>query len=88
MGMFRVTVTAVGNHGCQREKNGADEITGCGQPSCTDCITREFVEKLKAVGSVSEAHIHHWPNSSLRPDGLAGDIVDNLLTKRRLGRFN
>jgi len=88
MGTFRVTVVAVGNHGCQRDKSGSDVITGCGQPGCTDCITREYVAKLKSCATVSEAIIHHWPGSQLRPDGLAGDVVDNLLTERRLGRFN
>ena len=90
MGTFRVHVQAVGNHGCQREKSGTDVITGCGQPNCTDCITREFIRKLKASGaSVSQAHIHHWPDTTLaRADSFAGDVVDNLLSERRLGRFN
>ena len=88
MGTFRVMVTAVGGHGCQRDKNGADVITGCGEPSCPDCITREYVRKLKQCASVSEAIIHHWPGSQVRPDGLAGDVMDNLLLERRLGRFN
>ena len=89
MGTFRVVVEAVGNHGCQRERSAGEEIEGCGSPSCTDCITRMYVSALKAAGTdVKTAHIHHWPDSSLRPDGLAGDVVDNLLLKRRLGRFN
>jgi len=89
MGTFRVAITAVGNHGCQRDKNGSDVITGCGEPNCTDCITREYVARLKAASSsILEAYIHHWPGSQLRADGLAGDVVDNLLTQRRLGRFN
>ena len=88
MGTFRVSVTAVGNHGCQRQMNGAEIITGCGQSGCTDCITREYVEKLKKAASVSEAYILHWPGSQVRPDGLGGEVLDNLLTERRLGRFN
>ena len=88
MGMFRVTVVAVGNHGCQREKFGADALASCGQPGCTDCITREYVAKLKASGaSVSEASIHHWPGSAVKASGTAGDVVDNLLSERRLGAF-
>jgi len=89
MGNFRVSVHAVGNHGCQREKRGTDVILGCGEPNCTDCITRDYITKLKAAGaSVTEASIHHWPNSTARDDGYAGDVVDNLLAQRRLGRFN
>lgn len=89
MGNFRVSIAAVGNHGCQREKNGSDVINGCGNTGCTDCLTREYVAKLKASGaSVTEAYIHHWPGSGARADGLAAEIVDNLLSERRLGRFN
>jgi hypothetical protein len=87
MGMSRITVVVVGNHGCQREKKGADELAPCGNPTCVDCITREYVTKLKAGNSVEEATIHHWPGSGVRPDGAAGDVVDNLLSERRLGSF-
>jgi hypothetical protein len=87
MGMSRITVVVVGNHGCQREKKGADELSTCGQPSCVDCITREYVAKLKAENNVQEATIHHWPGSSKKESGNAGDVVDNLLSERRLGSF-
>lgn len=84
MGQFRVTVIAVGNHGCQRDEQRKDpkmDVEGCGQPNCTDCITREYVAKLKASGgSVSEASVHHWP-------GTHGEVLDNLLTKKRTGSF-
>ncbi len=84
MGQFRVTVVAVGNHGCQRDEQRRDPsmfVVGCGQPNCTDCITREYVAKLKASGgSVTEASIHHWPAS-------ASEVLDNLLTKKRIGHF-
>lgn len=80
MGMFRVTVIAVGNHYCQRDEHRANpelEVQGCGSPTCTDCITREYVAKLKAAGaSLQEATIHHWP-------GQQGEVLDNLLLKKR-----
>ena len=89
MGMSRITVVVVGNHGCQREKKGADELAHCANPSCVDCITRDYVEQLKNVGgnSVQEATIHHWPGSPKKESGNAGDVVDNLLSERRLGSF-
>jgi len=86
MGQFRVTVVAVGNHGCGRS---ADELGSavwtkmepCQRPTCTDCITRLYVEQLQAAGAaVSEATIHHWP-------GTKGEVVDNVLTNLRIGSF-
>lgn len=82
MGTFLVTVRAVGNHGCQREKKGEDVLGDCGSPSCTDCITRSYVEKLKAIGTnVQEARVHHWPDGP-------NQILDNLLTGKRTGSFS
>lgn len=87
MGKFRVTVEAVGNHGCQRAEHRADPnsaVIGCGQPNCTDCITREYVNRLRDSGAnVSEATIHHWPGL----EGGEAEVVDNLITLRRLGSF-
>jgi hypothetical protein len=80
MGTFRVEVQAVGGHGCQREKKSGEVVEGCGAPSCPDCITREYVSKLKASGaSVESALLVHWPQS--------GTIVDNLLDRKRVGSF-
>lgn len=87
MGQFRVTVEAVGNHGCRRDEHRKDPmsvVVGCGQPYCTDCITREYVKRLQASGaSVSEATIHHWPGTN----GGDSEVVDNLITMRRIGSF-
>lgn len=83
MGQFRVTVTAVGNHGCLRDvtKDAAAIKTGCGQANCTDCITRRYLDELRASGaSVEQAHIHHWP-------GQPGEVLDNLITGQRSGSF-
>jgi hypothetical protein len=81
MGMFRVEVEAVGNHGCQREKQEGETVEGCGDENCTDCITREYIAKLKAKASVSKATITHWPTD---PEP---HIVDDLLTKTRSKPF-
>lgn len=81
MGTFVTTVRAVGNHGCQREKKDGELVIGCGQAGCTDCITREYVAKLRSIGtSIVEARVHHWPDGDKQ-------IVDNLLTAKRLGSF-
>lgn len=94
MGTFRVEVQAVGGHGCQRERKDGSVVEGCGQPSCPDCITREYVRALKASGAFFQpplidreqpdsdgyARITHWP-------GQPGAVRDDLLTGVRSGSF-
>lgn len=84
MGTFRVEVEAVGGHGCQREVKDGEVVTGCGQPSCPDCITREYVAKLRSTGAYFEqggyAKLTHWP-------GQQSAVVDDLLTGVRSGSF-
>lgn len=94
MGTFRVEIQAVGGHGCQRERKDGTTVDGCGQPSCPDCITREYVKNLKRSGahfqkplpgmsqpsSDGYARLIHWP-------GQPGEVVDDLLTGARTGSF-
>lgn len=81
MGQFRIEIDAVGNHGCEREVKDGGKLTGCGQPGCTDCVTRDFVASLRGSGaSVSQAAITHWP-------GTEGQVVDDLVTGKRQGSF-
>ncbi len=94
MGTFRVEIQAVGGHGCQREIKDGGTVEGCGQPSCPDCITRDFVKRLKASGAYFSppvpgidqpnadgfARITHWP-------GTESAVVDDLLTGVRKGSF-
>lgn len=81
MGEFQVTVTAVGGHGCQRELGDGEHVVGCERPNCPDCITREFVRRLKRSGAtVSEATLLHWPRE-------VGQVRDDLLTGARRGTF-
>lgn len=81
MGDFIIKVKAVGGHGCQREVKDGEEVQGCKNINCPDCITREFVERLQRIGcSVGEATLTHWP-------GQEGTVVDDLLTKKRKGSF-
>lgn len=81
MGEFRVTVTAVGGHGCQRQYGDGEHVVGCERPGCPDCITREYVRRLKRSGAtVSAAEILHWPRE-------VGQVRDDLLTGERRGTF-
>ena len=85
MGTFNLRVTAVGNHGCQRELKDGATVEQCGDPRCPDCIARRFVEELKASGTSfgygdSEAKLTHWP-------GQPSEVQDDLLTKVRKGSF-
>lgn len=62
MGDFRITVNAVGGHGCQREVKDGGTVYGCGSMSCPDCVTAQFVAALARIGaSVVSAKLEHWP---------------------------
>jgi hypothetical protein len=91
MGTFRIEIQTVGGHGCQREKKNGEQVEGCGFPTCPDCLTREFVKKLQAIGcpfspggghpgAINYAVITHWPYSS-------GTVYDDLVSGRRAGSF-
>ena len=81
MGQFRIEVTAVGGHGCQREIKDGGTVLDCGQPDCPDCLARRFVEQLKDAGNnVEAAELKHWP-------GTPSEVRDNLLTGVRSGSF-
>lgn len=82
MGQFRVEVTAVGGHGCQRTvKDGEQLQQFCGNPACPDCLAREFVRSMKRIGAnVEKATLIHWP-------GLSSEVRDDLLTLKRTNSF-
>lgn len=81
MGTFLVTVEAVGGHGCEREYGDGATVIGCERPGCPDCITREFVRRLKRAGlQMKQATLSHWP-------GAPEEVRDDLLTGRRTGSF-
>lgn len=88
MGQFRVTVDAVGGHGCMRELGGGATVIGCERVGCVDCITREYVRRLKRSGaSVAIATLEHWPKDQLVEGFATGLVVDDLLTGKRSGSF-
>ncbi len=81
MGRFRIEITAVGGHGCQRELKDGAQVPGCGQPTCPDCQARALVASLQRTGnSVQQATLTHWP-------GDPHEVVDDLLTGVRKGSF-
>jgi len=99
MGDFRIVVEACGGHGCCREVKNGGMVEGCKQPYCPDCVTREYVAKLKSMGcSVSKAELTHWPHDLGKPTiettpskeinyPKASEVRDDLLTKVRTGNF-
>lgn len=81
MGTFKVEITAVGGHGCQREVKDGEKVTGCAHPSCPDCLARNFVNQLKVAGvNVESATLKHWPDQP-------SEVVDDLKTGIRKGNF-
>lgn len=89
MGDFRVVVEAMGSHGCERGYGNGAYVVGCERPGCTDCITREYVRRLKRAGAtVHMAELVHWP-ADMKDRGYEKDkeVRDNLLTGIRIGNF-
>lgn len=91
MGQFHVVVQAVGNHGCERDRPSGEVVMGCERVGCTDCITREYIRRLKKSGAtVYVADIDHWPQVTeygINPLEPSGQVQDNLLTAIRTGDF-
>jgi hypothetical protein len=81
-GDFRVVVEAFGNHGCERDKKDGESVLGCDRHGCVDCITREYVRRLKRTGAhlrvAKIVHIGYTPEQ---------DVTDDLLTGVRAGAF-
>jgi hypothetical protein len=62
MGHFLAQVVGLGGHGCMRELGDGETVIGCDRPGCPDCITREYVRRLKRTGTAVEfAEVTHWP---------------------------
>lgn len=72
MGNFRITIEAVGGHGCQREKGDGEELGFCEYPGCVDCTARRFVHDFSGKAHVDSAKLEHWPNQD--PPGPVDDL--------------
>lgn len=72
MGDFRVTVEAVGGHGCQRDVGEGQTVVGCGGSRCPDCITAKYIAELANAGAhVKSAKLQHWPDTT-------GEVLDSF----------
>ena len=73
MGQFRLSITASGGHGCQREVKDGQELIGCGRMGCPDCeAMRVVAEFIRRTGSMFEkAELVHWP-------GTSGEVRDEI----------
>lgn len=80
MGQFKIEVTAVGGHGCQREKRDGETVRDCGYLTCPDCTARRFVAELAKHNNVEAASLTHWP-------GQPSQVVDDLKSGKRSGSF-
>lgn len=81
MGQFKIEITAVGGHGCQREVKDSGLVYGCQRMDCPDCMARELVAKFQSKGmTVESASLTHWP-------GTDTEVSDDLLSKVRKGSF-
>lgn len=82
MGDFEVRVKAVGKHGCQRTVRSGGQVQNfCGDVSCADCITREFLRSLKRANiQINHAFLTHYPSTPT-------EVKDDLITGTRLGSF-
>jgi len=87
MGDFRITIEALGGHGCQREKGDGETVIGCERTGCPDCMARELVRRLKRSGTtVKVAEIKHWP-ADMPGYTAERQVTDDLLTGVRTGAF-
>jgi hypothetical protein len=79
MGDFRMTIEAVGGHGCDRKAKEGDEVQGCGGETCPDCLFARFVSELQRAGMRPyTATMHHWP-----ADLKAPHIISHSYTPER-----
>jgi hypothetical protein len=64
MGLYRVVLEATGGHGCERNYGKGEKVLGCRRMNCPDCITQEYIEKMRAAGqNISKAELIHWPDA-------------------------
>jgi len=87
MGTFNINITAAGGHGCDRKTKAGEKLYGrCGKFSCPDCLTYDFVSRMKQSGFFSglsnpEATFTHWPDT---PQKVVDDMLFNT---RQSGQF-
>jgi len=83
MGQWRLEISAIGGHGCERKARRGEKLYNrCGKFGCADCLAYDFVQMLRVKGfSVETARFIHFP-------GARQEVVDDLLSnERRMGEF-
>lgn len=84
MGTFRIEITGVGGHGCERKATAGEKLYGrCGKFTCPDCMAYEFVQQMKQRGMFNcppdaTATLTHWPG---KPDQVTDDLLNNMRTQ-------
>jgi len=81
MGTFKIEITAVGGHGCQRDIKDGELVPICEDTNCPDCMGRKLVQEMIDKGvNVEKAKLIHWPDTD-------ETVKDDLLSGLRKGNF-
>lgn len=83
MGQFRLSITAIGPHGCNRKAKAGEKLHDrCGRFGCPDCMAYDFLQQMKQKGMmIGEATFTHWPGSD-------NEVIDDLAkNERKSGGF-
>src|SRR5690349_18906593 len=72
MGLFRIVREAAGGHGCQRELGDGEKVFGCRRQDCADCVTQEYIVKMKKIFVVNKSELIHWSED---PSQVIDEIV-------------
>jgi hypothetical protein len=85
-GQFNITITGMGNHGCDRHSLEGEKLrTRCNRLTCVDCLTFDFVQSLRQKGfRLSDAEFTHHAGA-VDPAQIVVD--DLLLNQRKHGQF-
>jgi hypothetical protein len=83
VGQFRLEISAIGAHGCERKAHQGDKLYNrCGKFGCADCMAYDFVQMLRVRGfTIEGARFVHFP-------GASQEVIDDLLVnERKRGAF-
>ena len=82
MGTCKIEVTAVGDHGRDRETKDGEVVNFYDEgPNTPDARAKTLLETMRAEGvMIEKATITHWPDEP-------SEVVDNLDTGKRKGNF-
>ena len=82
MGTFKIEITAVGDHGRDRNKKDGEMVNFYDEGAITpDARAKTLVELLRHDGAIIEkATITHWPDDP-------SEVVDDLDSGERKGNF-